>query len=371
MTKPEFKNTSYPLSTLLEEIDRGEIVLAPTSRLYVWDENQIEDLFSSIYRGYPVGQLVLWNASNAPGTRTISADTPEAIPRRVIVDGQQRLTSLYCMLKGTDLPDASNWFSKTRIAFRPRDRKFEAVDEDIKDDPEYIPDISVIWDSSSQQETTSEFLRRLAASSGELTENQAREFEQAIDQLFDLRTYTFNVLELGSEVSMAAVADVFVRVNKTGDSLDFDDEAVAMMSEGWDGCREQIESFADRAADWSADPTLLGSRCIKPVAEDVVRVITGFVFGRTNLGNVFGMLERAERRAGRGRYESRDQARAAIQAAKAQALSLENWHEFNRALRQAGVLQAVNFSDEYVFASYLILGLIYASSQYELIVRFG
>ena len=85
-----FKDSSYSLSTLLEEIDRGEIALPDIQRPFVWKAAKVRDLFDSMYRGFPVGHLLFWATGAEMGARRIGTHSHEAAPRLMIVDGQQR-----------------------------------------------------------------------------------------------------------------------------------------------------------------------------------------------------------------------------------------------------------------------------------------
>jgi len=64
-----FKDSSYSLSTLLEEIDRGEIALPGIQRPFVWKPSKVRDLFDSMYKGFPVGHLLFWATGAEVGAR--------------------------------------------------------------------------------------------------------------------------------------------------------------------------------------------------------------------------------------------------------------------------------------------------------------
>ena len=127
-----FKDSSYSLSTLLEEIDRGEIALPDIQRPFVWKATKVRDLFDSMYRGFPVGNLLFWDTGAEMGVRRIGTHAHEAAPRLMIVDGQQRLTSLYSVLTGKEVLRADYSFWRIRIAFRPRDGSFKVADAAVK-----------------------------------------------------------------------------------------------------------------------------------------------------------------------------------------------------------------------------------------------
>ena len=130
-----FKEVGYSLNKLIEDIDRGEIALPDIQRPFVWTATKVRDLFDSMYMGFPVGYLLFWANGASPGARQIGTGQRQAAARLLIVDGQQRLTSLYAVMKG--LPVVAEDYAEhvIRIAFRPRDNTFSVADAAIEDVP--------------------------------------------------------------------------------------------------------------------------------------------------------------------------------------------------------------------------------------------
>ena len=93
-----FKKVDYDLGGLVTAIESGEIGLPDIQRPFVWKNLKVRDLFDSMYQGYPIGYLLLWENSLA-SNRLIGEERKQKSPRLVIVDGQQRLTSLYAVIK--------------------------------------------------------------------------------------------------------------------------------------------------------------------------------------------------------------------------------------------------------------------------------
>ena len=146
MSKTLFKKVDYSLSKLIHDIDHGEIGLPELQRPFVWTSSKVRDLFDSMYRGFPVGYFLFWSNEHLSSTKQIGTDIKQRkVPRLLIVDGQQRLTSLYAVLKGKSVLTEDYKETKIQIAFRPKDGQFEVADAAIKRDPEFIPDISIIW----------------------------------------------------------------------------------------------------------------------------------------------------------------------------------------------------------------------------------
>jgi hypothetical protein len=116
---PIFTTTSYPLSALVEDIDRGKIGLPELQRPFVWPNVNVRNLLDSLYRGYPAGYLLFWETGIDTNTRHIAGRDHQHVPSLAIVDGQQRLTCLYAVTKGKEVVRANFKKERIRIAFNP------------------------------------------------------------------------------------------------------------------------------------------------------------------------------------------------------------------------------------------------------------
>jgi Protein of unknown function DUF262 len=131
-----FKRVDYDLSNLLNYIEIGDIGLPDIQRPFVWSNAKVRDLFDSMYRGFPVGYLLFWENAQGNGIRQIGVESKKHnLPARLIVDGQQRLTSLYAVFRGKQVLDADYKYRPIEISFRPRDGKFDVADAAIRRDP--------------------------------------------------------------------------------------------------------------------------------------------------------------------------------------------------------------------------------------------
>lgn len=348
-----FKDSSYSLSTLLEEIDRGEIALPDIQRPFVWKAAKVRDLFDSMYRGFPVGNLLFWATGAEMGARRIGTHAHEAAPRLMIVDGQQRLTSLYSVLTRKEVLRADYSSSRIRIAFRPRDGSFDVANAAVERNPEFIPDISIVWVGGRRRKER-EFIKRLEASKGELTEDRRDNLLEAIDRLYDLRNYPFKVMELASTVDEDQVADVFVRINSAGVDLGQADFILTLMSVWWEEGRKQLETFARDAKLRSAGPSP-ANPFIDPSADQMLRVVAGLALRRGRLRYVYQVLRGKDLETGEISAEIREKQFGTLQEAQAETLSLTNWHEFLKAVRRAGYRsRAMISSQNNLMFSYLM-----------------
>lgn len=358
MARVLFRKVDYSLSKLIEDIDLGEIGLPDIQRPFVWPNTKVRDLFDSMYRGYPIGYLLFWE-NGLPGEhRVIGTNRKQKAPRLLIVDGQQRLTSLYAVLKG--MPVVRNDYSKERItiAFNPKEHRFEVANSAIRKDPEWIADISQLWDENiSRSKFVKVFLERLRQSH-EVSETEEDKLTEAIDRLYDLQNYPLTVLELSSTVPEEQVAEVFVRINSKGKPLNQADFILTLMSVFWDDGRAELEDFCRRAKQPSTSGASPYNHFIKPDPAQLLRVGIALGFRRARLEHVYSLLRGKDLQTGQFSQEQRDRQFAILRDAQKYTLDLQNWHEFFKVFVRAGYRDSKMISSQttilYTYALYLI-----------------
>src|SRR5690625_1187864 len=250
MSRTLFKEVGYHLSKLIHDIDHGDIGLPDLQRPFVWKNSQVRNLFDSMYKGFPVGYFLFWATDDGRNTRNIGSDTKQVnIPRLLIVDGQQRLTSLYAVLKGQKILNENYEEVSIQIAFRPKDGRFEVADAAIKKDPEYIADISSVWkDGYSTWELINNFLSRLRKSK-EVSREEEMTISRAIDRLYNLKDYPFTAVEISSTVDEEHVSETCRCIDTDGQHPRAGDLILAVLAGFWDAGSGQTEDFC-----WQSRP---------------------------------------------------------------------------------------------------------------------
>lgn len=206
MPQTLYRDTGYLLIHLIEDIKHGNIALPDIQRPFVWSAAKTRDLFDSMYRGFPVGTLMLWETGAEVGIKQVGGGDADKVPKLLIVDGQQRLTSLYAVLTGRPVLTKAYEERRIRIAFRPSDEAFEVADAAIARSPEFIPDITALW-GSGYKSTLRKFINRLSETRDEpLTHDEEDLLEERVDRIRDLRDFRFQVIELGVTASEEQVA---------------------------------------------------------------------------------------------------------------------------------------------------------------------
>jgi Uncharacterized conserved protein len=114
MSTQRYSVTPHPIETLLTWVKSGEIAIPEIQRPFVWDATKVRNLLDSLYQGYPVGYLIAWR------NPTIKLkDGTAAAGKRILIDGQQRVTALMAALLGREVLTKDYETVRIRIAFHP------------------------------------------------------------------------------------------------------------------------------------------------------------------------------------------------------------------------------------------------------------
>jgi uncharacterized protein with ParB-like and HNH nuclease domain len=337
MSDTLFKQVNYDLGSLMNYIEIGDVGLPDIQRPFVWRNTKVRDLFDSLYRGYPIGYLLFWQSGSESGsTRIIGTDHKQKVPRLLIVDGQQRLTALYAVIYGIPVVRQNYETEHIRIAFRPSDHSFEVADAATVRDPEYIPNISELWqDGIDLFDVTDSFIERLRRTR-EVPQDEVKSIRRAITNLSNILSFPFTVLELSSAVDEEQVAEVFVRINCTGKPLNQADFILTLMSVFWDSGRAELEEFCRQARSPSTKNASPFNHFIDPEPDQLLRVSVGLGFRRARLNYVYSILRGKDLETEQFSEESRVQQFDVLKNAQSRALNLTYWHDFFSVIVQAG-----------------------------------
>jgi len=127
------------ISTILDHIDSGHMALPEFQRGYVWNRDQVRGLFDSLYRRHPVGGLLVWATESKTATHRGDGDLAAGIVK-LLLDGQQRMTSLYGVARGRPPKFFDgNTQAFTGLRFNLESQTFEFYQPiKMKDDPLWI-----------------------------------------------------------------------------------------------------------------------------------------------------------------------------------------------------------------------------------------
>jgi hypothetical protein len=313
---------------------------------------------------------LFWANANVEHTKGIGTAVKQKHPNLLIVDGQQRLTSLFAVIKAQEIIRENYTKATIVIAFNPLEGKFEIPDASIRKNPRYFQNISLIWQPNINViKVINEFLQNLKKSV-ELTDQEEENIQNAFMQLKNLESYPFSALELSTNITEEQVADVFVRINSQGKTLNQADFILTLMSVFWEEGRKDLEEFCRLCRVPSKDSASPFNYLIDPDPDQMLRVSVGLAFRRARLQYVYSILRGKDLETGQFSTERRDNQFESLKIAQAKSLNIQNWHEFIKAVKQAGFARQDYISSKnnllYAYIFFLIGREDFKMDLYEL-----
>jgi len=227
------------ISTVLDHIDSGHMALPEFQRGYVWNRDQVRGLFDSLYRGHPVGGLLMWaTESKTAEHRGEGALAPGVV--KLLLDGQQRMTSIYGVVRGKSpkfFDGNAKVFTGLRFHLEAETFAFYQIVK-MQDDPLWVD--------------VTELMKKGMAGLGEFIERLSKRPESAakvgdyvgrLSRLLAVTDIDLHVEEVtGADKTLDVVVDIFNRVNSGGTKLSKGDLALAKICADWPNARDTMKT---------------------------------------------------------------------------------------------------------------------------------
>lgn len=280
--------TDIPVKELVNKVRRKELLLPEMQRKYVWPATRVRDLLDSLYRDYPSGSILVWETDEDVVTREIAVNSdqqPTTVNKQLLLDGQQRITSLAAILSGEpvnvrnrkrpidilfnldhpegppievlevdendsqpDIDEIDEDVSETDLQEELKKRTFVVASRSLKNDPKWVP-VSDIFNKDH-----SEILQRASVTS--FTDPHYKLYASRLQKVKHIEEYMYVMHLLDKNMSYEEVTEIFVRVNSLGVKLRGSDLALAQITAKWKGFLQLMDDFAatfDDDADYIFD----------------------------------------------------------------------------------------------------------------------
>ena len=238
--------TQYSVSSILGYIEAGDIAIPEIQRPFVWKGAQVRDLIDSLYNGYPTGYLIIWQNPNVR-----LKNGKDAVGKKVLVDGQQRITALMTAIAGQEILTADYKRTTIKIAFDPlavgEEERFAVQTPIHINTKRWIPDISELFASNF---SSFDFIQSYKEKNPEA---DARVIEKAISRLVGIKSCQLGAIVLVPQLEISEVTEIFVRINSQGKRLNESDFAMSKIAAdehfGGNLLRKAIDYFCHLAVD--------------------------------------------------------------------------------------------------------------------------
>jgi len=236
------------ISELMNSINKRDLVLPEFQREYIWTKEQAKQLMVSLVKGYPVGGLLFWKTDNPPELKNIK-ELPEKFgTTQVILDGQQRLTTLHILLTG----NVPRYYTQADIQTDPRDLYYNI---DTKDFQYYQPSrmkesplwLSVIDCFCSNEINIFEIAKQVATTDQEAFE-LAQTYNNNLNNLRGITDVDLPVQTVPFYASLSDAIDIFDRVNSQGSKLTDAELALTHITGNWAQARRVMKEKIDTLA---------------------------------------------------------------------------------------------------------------------------
>lgn len=223
MTGEKFTLMQYTISSILGMIDAEDFVIPEIQRPFVWKRSQVRDLIDSLYQGYPTGYIITWKN---PDVKT--KDGGRANGKKVLIDGQQRITALMAAISGEEVLDEDFNKDRIKIAFNPlatdENKRFAVQDASHLKDKRWIPDISVLFKPDFKQRA---FENEYAQNNPDI---DLDELSETLTRLKGIANRQIGVIELAHTLDIDEVTEIFIRINSKGTALSQSDFVMSKMA---------------------------------------------------------------------------------------------------------------------------------------------
>lgn len=219
MSTQRYSVTPHPIETFLTWVKSGEIAIPEIQRPFVWEATKVRNLLDSLYQGYPVGYLIAWRNPTVK-----LKDGSASGGKRILIDGQQRVTALMAALLGIEVLTEDYETVHIRIAFNPQEEKFEVANPAIRKDSAWLPDVAAVFDAkASMFQLVSAYCEANPGSSQDAV-------FKVLERLRGIVHNHVGVIELAEDLDIETVTEIFIRVNSAGKALSQADFAMSKIA---------------------------------------------------------------------------------------------------------------------------------------------
>ncbi len=215
----KYSVNQYLVNNILNWVQSGEIAIPEIQRPFVWKSAKVRDLIDSLYQGFPVGYIIAWRN---PNVRLKDGTLSEG--KKVLIDGQQRVTALTAALLGREVVDQNYKKSRISIAFHPIEERFEVSNPAIRKNDIWIDDISTLFAPEFDPFTfVVEYCEKVDTIS-------QKDLSQVLNRVVQLANKQVGFIELDADLDIDTVTEIFIRINSKGVVLSQADFAMSKIA---------------------------------------------------------------------------------------------------------------------------------------------
>jgi hypothetical protein len=349
-----YEVNNYAVETLLTNIKTGEMAIPEMQRPFVWDSTKVRDLMDSLYKGFPVGYIVLWQ-----NPKVKLKDGSTANGKKILIDGQQRITALSAAIVGQEVRNSHYKWSRIVIAFNPIEEVFEVSNSANEKSSKWIHDISKVFDASFKPfDFVMDYCEKNQIN------DQRSQISSVITKLRKILDNRLGVISLNESLDIDSVTEIFIRINSKGVVLSQADFAMSKISSnevyGGNVTRKTIDYFChlleepgdlkaiqDSDSDFCSKPEFDAIKWaagkINPIYKakysDILRVAFTYKFKRGRLSDLVSLLSGRDFETREFKIEIEEESFKKLHEAVLNAVNRTNYERFLMIVESAGLVR--------------------------------
>ncbi len=341
---------------LLKDIKSGKLGLPDLQRPFVWKDNKVRDLLDSMLKGFPIGYIMVWSApEDYENIKQIGLNEKNyKRSEDLVIDGQQRLTSLIAAMYGIKVKDKRFKERRIRIVFNPLEARFEVWSNKFEKNPLWINDISKAFEADDNHEAAKfrkDIIRRIneervSKEELELTDEEEILIEENLNALLDLKDYSLPVLRIRRKADEEDVADIFKRVNSGGQNLNENNFIETLLSVYDNDVHDKIMRFCSDSRIPKDGTSFNNIIDVDPT--HLIRMAVGYGFNRARMRYGYKLLRGKDLKTGETSEETRKENMNIFKQALDVVMDINNWHSFLNLFPSAGYIRGNLVSSSYV-----------------------
>jgi len=232
------------IQKLIDQIESNAIVLPEFQREFVWKKDQSKELMNSLYQGYPIGSLLVWETENPPEIKNDAVDHDVHKLFRVLLDGQQRLTVLYLLIKDAIPPYYSDEELRTdprSLYFNVRTGEFHYENKPVRDDQEWVQLTDIFVNELSGIDVAETLSEEHIEGTEETRFELANLYDKQLKKIHKIPNKQLSVESLPKSADIHEAIDLFDRINSQGTHLSDAELALAHMGAQWPYVRRRMK----------------------------------------------------------------------------------------------------------------------------------
>lgn len=230
----KYSVNQHLIETLLTWVKSGEIAIPEIQRPFVWDSSKVRDLMDSLYQGFPIGYVIAWRN---PNVRLKDGSMSEG--KKILIDGQQRVTALTAAILGEYVIDKTYKRVKIKIAFNPILQKFEVQNPAILKDVSWLSNIS---QAINGEVSILKLVRQYLSQNPDVDEDVV---EKSFTNLINIPKKQIGIIELAHDLDIETVTEIFIRINSKGVVLSQADFAMSKIASNTEYNGNQLRKAID------------------------------------------------------------------------------------------------------------------------------